>query len=329
MSATEAINWLKKKNSFQFPFSFVYSWLRLIFQFVGINKDSRKILKEARNDIEYNQSNLEFSAGIHHRIWQYVIFHGFLAYLLASFKGTKPSRSQLNRFAYLSVCAPLFDDLSDFWKLNESEILNLIRGDEIAKMPAITSKYVKKYIQLITDSLSEPSIKTFEATMTKLIKEQGIEHNNKKGAYGMLLYSSLMNEEYSDLDIKWMLSMGQLGQYIDDIFDYYKDKKNGIQTWANQFSIDQLRNQYLDEVRNMIQLFTVATKNRPSLHTSFFWHCTSLLSTPLVAIEFYENNAKKPLGLRKEHPICDMEKLSNRVALIKYSWYLGKKLSSS
>lgn len=320
--------WLKAAK-LGLMFSYLRTWLRLIRRFLYLQLATRRILREARNDIQEARLELKFSENIEHRLWQYTIFHGFLAFILADFKSKKLSKSELDRFSYLSVCAPLFDDLSDHWDLDQQHIVQLIAGNEIDKMPALASEKAEKYWQHITDNLNQRKEEKLLDLIPALAMEQRTDQSSQKGALGMVLYATLMDDDFSNQEIEWLNRMGELGQMIDDIFDYYKDQEQGISTWAHQFSINELEDQFFQEICQMVESFENIEGHRThKTSLEFHWLNTILLSSPLVAIDYFKRHRSEAKKY-KTPIVCDMEKISNRIKLIQYSWTLGIRLRNA
>lgn len=147
----------------------------------------------------------------------------------------------------------------------------------------------------------------------------------RKGGFTMQLYRSAFDGTVSETEDALFYNLGAIGQLENDIFDIYKDYKQGINTLATTCTdIAELRAEY-GQLRNRIFTLINQTSYGKSHKKAFRQLCALIIARAEVALQqLYE------LQLRTENRfciekyernelICDMEKTKNRVNLIRHA----------
>ena len=154
----------------------------------------------------------------------------------------------------------------------------------------------------------------------------------RKGAESLLYYRTAFKQPLKSGEEKMLYSLGGLMQLSNDIFDVYKDYKNGVTTLATAATqINELRFYYMA----VLQMGTKAAfrLGYPKRNVRKFLSIISIgiFSRSLVCLAQLQKNEKKSKGVfnvsiysRKEL-ICDMDTVGNKLKSLRYHLKLSRR----
>jgi hypothetical protein len=258
-------------------------------------------------------------------------------------KGRKLTKAESQRLAIISAMATLYDDLideEDWEKEHYFEILNRTLA------PALQTPKVK-LIFALDDKLRnywQPT-KVYQDALKLAIEWQVISarqlHNNisleeilhiseEKCGNSSLLWASIMDEDWTAEDKQFIYQSGFVGQIVNDLFDAFKDREDGVYTIVRKAeSIAQAKAIFLRECAKLHQnILACNAPNSKKKRTIRRMACIHAFA--LVSLEHLQNTQNKygtPTDwgkpLRKEL-VTDMAFWSNKFKLPKYACWLAE-----
>ena len=146
----------------------------------------------------------------------------------------------------------------------------------------------------------------------------------RKGGVSLLFYRSAFTHVLQSGEEKALYEAGGLMQLGNDIFDVYKDEKQGIRTFLTACEhIGQVREEFNTQLRKTLS--SILEINYPQaqqkrylqkllLGISRCWVCLDKLEK----LEVKSGGYFRPAGYSREEMICDMEIPANMLRSIKY-----------
>ena len=257
---------------------------------------------------------------------KYILFHLVYCRLLIAIQKRKLNNAEVKRILYFSALAPLFDDLQDNKGLilKKRDLQVLIEGNKHPKLSNTENVLAKKYISGTFNGLEQEKIRhlTRMALQFLQVNQASSAPNSEKGMLTAMMYRSLLDGKISEAEEHLVKKSGYLGQFIDDIFDYYEDRKLGLLTLATAHQNNPgLKASWSTAKRDFLDDLKVHMKNKGLEYQTIYYSFSLLLHLPYVALKQYGKFIDHKGELRHELPrkafICDMELLINRYRLIK------------
>lgn len=290
-------------------------------------------LFSATNDYHY------FSR-YYNRTQQYMLANFFFGEWLSALRHTHLSTAEQQRFAWLSSCAPIFDDFFE----NEADLEHIIAllRQPIPQLAKNHTEHIAVFFfsRLQHDiphkeELISTALKLFEAqkksklqkTNKAVDKDKLLELSIHKGGYSGQMYGLLLDNILQDeamLHLSYLL--GAYGQMMDDIYDLYDDAQEGIANFANTSAevshiistVEQHRNTILQHVE---QHFADTPGYHRFLNVMHIFD--AMIALPLSQ---YKKQSKQHycapnncLYSKRKHWIVDMEKPINTIRLFNLS----------
>lgn len=193
------------------------------------------------------QQNYNFFSKYYNRTRQYMFANFFFGEWLNTLRAQVISPKEKERFVWLSSCAPIFDD---FFEKNAdlTRILQLLQTPKTELAQTKEEKVAVFFFQKILKSL--PQQQSIINTASQLFEAQKLSQSQKllntsdvhkafeisiqKGGYSGKMYAELFDEDEkqsSRLHLAYLL--GAYGQLMDDVYDLYDDKAEGINSFVN------------------------------------------------------------------------------------------------
>ncbi len=255
-------------------------------------------------------------------------------------RGRAMSEKERYAITYLGALTGLFDDFFDEKNMSEAHIMDLMNTpeDRLAKNAneRLFAKFYRVALQNSPDiqRVKDTALLVFNAQvnsrkqlLSTISNEEIQQITYDKGGLSLLFYRGVFQEDIDDSEKSMLYHLGAIGQLENDIFDIYKDDKNGVHTLATRTKkIKELRQTYTQLMNQTFQLVhqtRFASRNKKE----FARFISFIISRGFVALDFLEKNERnthKTFVLRhydKKDLICDMGKLSNSLKLI---WHYGK-----
>lgn len=242
----------------------------------------------------------------------------------------KTNRQECERLIHYFVCSSVFDNFFDREELTDDEIYNITFNSKNWKANNFNERislhshlllidFVKNkehYFSILKKEYDAQvlSRKQFDETITnKEIEQITLE----KGGNAVLLTSFYLDTIASKQEEEVWYKLGNVIQYVNDLFDIHRDLQNGLQTIPNRLTnINSFKDYYLqlvDAVKKSIDDIELNKSRKIVLKISAMGIC----ALGIIAVEQLEKiqGTNKALPNLKSLPrkalIVDMEKVSN------------------
>ncbi len=313
----------------------IYYYSKALFIYAGLK---RYLNQSFKADLEFKDQTEEtyfYHSPYYNRTKQYMHANHFFGELLCLLRGRRMQKDERRNFANLSSCAPIFDDffennndLPHIHQLlikpnakdaqnNKEQLAVHFLNNILASLPD-KSPFIEAAKQLFQAQKDSKKQKDAELSEDRLL-----DISIRKGGYSGLMYSLLLNHSSHKelLDIGY--DLGSFGQLMDDVFDIYDDRADGIRTFANQAkTVDSLYH-IIKETEDAI-VKKIKEMNSSQYETSHFLNVFKIFSTTIqLALEQYSEIEKEQgigpsdcLLLNRDKWIVDMESKQNIWKLI-------------
>ncbi len=258
-------------------------------------------------------------------------------------KGRRLTKNESKRLAIISAMATLYDDLIDEEKWTKEQFFQIL--DRVLPLEQQTPKV--KLIFALDDELRnywQPT-KTYHNALKLAIEwqvisakqlhqdislEEILHISEEKCGNSSLLWASIMDEEWTEDDKKFIYQSGFVGQIVNDLFDAFKDREDGVYTLVRKTtSISEAKDIFLRECKKLHRYIldcpvSSSRKNR-TIRRMACIHAFALVS--LEHLQNTENKYGLPMDwskpLRREL-VTDMAFWSNKFKLPKYACTLAQ-----
>lgn len=255
----------------------------------------------------------------------------------ALLRGKKMSESERKAITYAGAITGLFDDFFDKKKLAPDYIKQLVISPDSIKGNTSNERLFNAFYQKILSEIKNRNVfvnyflNVHDAqVLSKKQTEPDISKSDityityAKGGYSLLFYRSTLDNPISENEQKMLYVLGSILQLENDIFDIYKDHRDGIMTLATTCTgIAELRNQYLNLINQFKELVS-ATEYLTYNQKQFADIMLVLMSRGVVCMDQLESLEKRSNNkfvineyVRKDL-ICDMEKPVNFLKTVHY-----------
>lgn len=257
--------------------------------------------------------------------------------------GRDTNANERKRLVYYFVMASVYDDFFDN-KLLTDEQLESITIDYAHYSPQTFEEKVFLYLhRFLVESVKnhsgyqtayrelyraqKDSLKQFDVSITDE-KLKSITH--RKGGYSVLMCRYYLDIDASDAEERCWYLLGTLIQLSNDLYDIYKDLKEGIQTLPGRVrdyrEAALFFNEQADALKKQISLLHFSGNRKKEF--SFFMASVYVLG--FMAIENLQRlqgkNGTLPAlsSLPRKELIIDMEKTGNRLRWLQLLYQHGK-----
>lgn len=324
---------------FQFTYHLIYRAFYILF----------KKKKEAKWGTQYLH-NLEhkFNGKFDERTFKKIIFYYSLkvpaicdAFLYLHHK--KTNRQECERLMHYFICSSVFDNFFDREELSDKEIYDITfnsinwtpknfieRISLHSHLLLISFVENKEYYFSVLKKEYEVQVLSRKQFSSNITNEEIEKITLEKGGNAVLLTSFYLDTVASKHEQEVWYKLGNVIQFVNDLFDIYRDLQNGLQTIPNRLtSIHQFKNYYLqlvNQVTNAIEKIEVKKSRKIVLKISAMGIC----ALGIIAIEQLEKLQGKKDSLpnfktlQRKDLIVDMEKMKNLFKWIKVVYKLSK-----
>ena len=310
---------------------------RIKFRLNRINKVLKNLKKEVSKNPEW--TSIISSKSFDLRLTQYVQVHSLLDFSLCGLAARKMSTNELKACVYFCACLPLYDDFFDKSDLSEKEIKDLMLAPEGFTPENSVQELFMYLLRIVYQNLPDASLfgRYFEQLYYSQEESKKLSNANlsraevekiafQKGGYSALLFRSILKHPLIANEEKALYQLGAVGQVLDDLFDLWDDLEEGINTVATKFNRDftPVFNQYLQEVEKLkssFQKLNYTQKNKDK----FIRELMLMVNGGTLCGQHYLKLQEKNGGvfdiqkIGREALVCDMEKKSNWLKMIKQS----------
>ena len=253
------------------------------------------------------------------------------------------SEAERKRATLFGILTPVGDDLFDIDKL-DVEAINEITYHPENYHAKTFSAHIAKEIQsfMLTDvpskkeyleaakNVYEIQLETIKQTDAAISDEELERITFAKGGYSVIIYHQIMEKPASEAMWKVLFYVGSLMQLGNDLFDMFKDLRDGIITLPDRCAdYTKLRQLFMSRVKECNHLiYALPYKQYKKEEFAIAMHL--IISRALVVIDkmiALEKQLGKPLdykNLTRQQLICDMEKPKNILKWLYYSYKLPK-----
>ena len=305
--------------------------------------------KEAKWGATYlHQLEKQFNGKFDERTFKKIIFYYSLkvpaicdAFLHLHHK--KTNREECKRLLHYFICSSIFDNFFDREELTDEQIYNITFNAASYNATNFNEKISLHSHLLILDFIKEKekyldvlrkeydvqvaSRSQFNANITNT----AIEHITlEKGGNAVLLCSFYLEHKASIYEQNCWYKLGNIIQFVNDLFDIYRDLQTGLQTIPNRIKdAKTFKIYYLNLVGNLkkeIAAIDIPQKNK--LH--FTISTMGICALGLIAIEqliALQGTAKELPNLKlltRQDLVIDMEKKSNLWKWVKIVYQLAR-----
>lgn len=263
----------------------------------------------------------------------------------ASLLNRSLSHSERQKITLMCAMATLCDDLLDeegwlmddlfifleslqfqrpLHRLSQKAMLILSLNESFLKL-GIPERY---WLQLKQAFIAQAN--SIKQNQPNLSIEETFFITKEKNGQTSLLVASLMDENWTDAQLKVIYQTGVTGQLMNDLFDTYKDLKDGIYTMISKVkTIAELKDIYKGEVTTLHRL--IRQLNQPlAVKNNIILRLTPINAFGMVALHRMaeiEQASSSPISwkdLPRKKLIFDMAFWSNRFLYLKYMHIISK-----
>jgi hypothetical protein len=247
------------------------------------------------------------------------------------------SITERKRLSWLGVLTPLLDEFFDNPGLTDTGVPALMEAPEKAGNPgpeaglAVEAWKVLLDIAPAPDAMRERAWSVFRSQQESHLQKDPASSEAElyratfeKGGQAALLFREMLDNAMVEGEREAVFQLGGLIQLLDDLFDLFEDRQNGIRTLVSEMqSAEALSQQVKREIRETFRRFGQLSYSPQGIR-AFFYALLLICSRGYVATRHFRKVAKNKDGpLRLENwsraeLVCDMEKGSNILLNIRY-----------
>jgi len=255
-------------------------------------------------------------------------------------RGKSMSIQERKNLTYLGAATGLFDDFFDEKNTPLVHIQKMINDPKIdLTTNAHEQLFIKFYLQVLenhnTEEIKKYAQLVFEAQIqskrqsdASISFDEILSITKLKGDTSFQFYRYTLEGNPSPNEMGILASVGTLSQLENDIFDIYKDYKQGVRTLATiEKSMSDLRKIYEEMMYEILR--NVHNSEFNQLGKRRFSQCITLIATRglvcLDQLEDLENGGQFSISsYSKKQLICDMNTFKNFNKWILYYVKFGK-----
>ena len=282
-----------------------------------------------------HQLEKEFNGSFDERTFKKIIFYYSLkvpaicdAFLHLHNK--KTNRQECERLLHYFICSSIFDNFFDRKELNDNEIYNITFASDTYTASNFNERislnshllilnYVRNKEQYLGVLKKEYDVQVASRKQFDLaISNNEIEHITlEKGGNAVLLCSFYLDHQASIHEENCWYKLGNVIQYVNDLFDIYRDLQSGLQTIPNRMKDAKEFKKYYEgliaSLKNEIKAIDVPESRKLHFTISLMGICALGLIAIEQLINIQGNNETLPdlKTLTRKDLIIDMEKKSN------------------
>lgn len=312
---------------------------RFVFDFFKVQKQYNNQFIDAYLQPFHQQYGRTIKASALEKIKKYYCLG--IPVTCASYKkiyGKALSEKERELATLTGIITPLIDDFTDEKTLSDENIEALTSAPEDYTPVTVEEEIVKSILCTLLKKV--PSRDGFLYALNRTIKAQHLSVKQmdknvteeellhitlEKGAWSHIFFHYLIDEIPSEKTIAAMDTMGGMLQMSNDIFDVYKDYKDGISTIPNTCSdYEAFEKYYTAECRKFCAMARELPYKKEDLEF-FITFIAFVMARGIVALRMLKR-LQESLGggtlplhkLERKQLICDMEKPLNA---LKTAWY--------
>jgi hypothetical protein len=256
-------------------------------------------------------------------------------------RGRALTETERKRISLMSSMATLCDDLIDEDGWTEQQLLDLLDS----KLAYSTLSLKAKLIVAMNEEFKKLDIKpgywdqlrkafhgqaeSVRQHKADLSLEETLAIAREKNGNYCLTVAALIDEDWTSTEKQIIYQHGIMGQMANDIFDAWKDTKQGVFTMIKKVSsMQQLRELFLAECSKMQQLIltTDAPLKRKRKMTDRYAVMDAFTLVGIDNLIAVEKKYGQPIpweSIPRKELVTDMEYFSNKMKYLKYIFWLS------
>lgn len=292
---------------------------------------------------ELSAHGVVLDASLEKRIKLYVVISSFTIKWLCTLRGYKPTKDEVVRSHRLAALIPLLDDLSDTHHMSSSEIRKYVLTDNVTDgkidlvkklYNSLVSECGESFVQCIdTAALAQDA--SMKQMQPEVISENELhEITYNKGSLSLLLYRKILSHAEVEGESEAISQLGYLLQYLNDMFDIFKDRNEKQQTLFTKYPDIKAREKEFSEilysVKSQIMNLPSSPKNKRNCLAQLYTVTSrgNVMMNQLLQCEELTHNTFLIESYTRQQLVCDMEKWENIKASYLYSVKAYEKLTS-
>ena len=324
-------------------FKFIYYIIRVVFKLALNFNNSSKETKELMFQLEQTHhgkfSPSAIQKACRFQAVQQILINDAFANLIG--RDTNDFERTSNKLYF--ILTGLYDDIIDQKILTTEELDNLF-ADPLKNTSTLfeVKTLIDVHLQLIKRTKNPDLYKNTLAKIHQAQKDSLQQFNSqieqskilditlRKGGYSLLMCSHYIDLPPSkEMDQCWY-QLGGIIQLTNDLYDIYKDVKEGIYTYPNTSTIyqdvkdrfDQLTNTWKTTINTLP--FSRSQKNKLLIQLSLIPAFGNIALDNLSKLQNNHGNLPKFNEVDRKDLIIDMEKTKNRFNLIRHAYTIAK-----
>ncbi len=258
-------------------------------------------------------------------------------------KGRKLNEAEQQRLAILSAMATLYDDLIDEENWDKEQYFQILHHT----LPDSQQTPKVRLIFALDNELRKiwQPTQEYEHALGVAIEWQVISarqlHNNisleeilhiseEKCGSSSLLWASILKENFNQSDKQFIYQSGFVGQIVNDLFDAFKDREDGIYTIVRKTnSIEQLKSIFISECtklnRYILDCDEPLSRKKRTIRRMACIHAFGLIA--IDHLQKAENKYGLPMEWSKplrNELVTDMDFFSNKIKFPAHTFHLAK-----
>jgi hypothetical protein len=228
------------------------------------------------------------------------------AQMYVCIKGRRLTRNETQRLTLVGAMATLCDDLIDEDQFTRDEIFYLLSAKQDEERLSLKAKLLialndelksfwplkQEYLEQLKTALEWQAIS--ERQLNPSITLEEIVHicRNKNG-HTSLMFATLVDEDWTEQERKFIFQSAMVGQLTNDSFDIYFDTQAGIKTYFNTApTVGQVKEFFLHECKTLHEL-VLSTTNKPIDKLNTIRRMSVLHGFTLTAIDHLQETENK------------------------------------
>jgi hypothetical protein len=257
-------------------------------------------------------------------------------------KNRRLSRIETERLGFISVWATLYDDFIDEEKWSKEKLVQIFEKtlpteertpkmqvfmamDDALKRIFTPTDFYKESLKLAIDW----QIESAKQLDSKITLEEVLHISDVKCGNSSLLWASILDEDWTAEEKRFIYQSGFVGQLVNDAFDTRKDILDGGYTYIRKTeSMAQAKEIFLDACRTLNQTIMACDAPKSNkLKTIRRMACIHAFG--LVALEHLQaidKKYRKPIdweNVKRVDLVTDFDFWSNRLKAFKYAVLLA------
>jgi hypothetical protein len=268
------------------------------------------------------------------------------SFLCSSYKklyGGKLNEAERKRATLFGILTPVGDDLFDIDKLDHESIKKITFEPDQYIANTFSAKVTKEVQSFLLNDVPHLSaykaaaqavldiqIETVQQTNSQISEETLERITYKKGAVSVIIYYQILEQTADEKMLLALEEIGGLFQLGNDIFDLYKDVRDGIYTLVNTCpDYTVFKEHFIKKVaaqnREIMNLPCAQNAKKDFCFVMNIINARSMVAIDqLIQKQMQHGKNIQWNQLDRKDMICDMEKPMNIIRWLNYMWKMPK-----